>query len=274
MLSDVLLLSKVTQVGDKRSIQPQVAANVGNIPVPLHVFFEAYNPTKLDSVRYTIAAMTAKGELVRSQDTVIGLAPGRNDQILQFNHSTLPLGDYRLFIQAFRRQANDTVGAEIGNTSRTIVVRWWGLPRSVKDLDLAIDQVRYIAKEGEMGPMEDAKTPEEKQAKFLEFWKRRDPNPNTPRNEKMELYYSRVEYANRHFTHYREGWRTDMGMIYIIFGPPNDVSRHPFEVDSKPYELWRYYDLNYDFVFIDESGFGDYRLINPLYDLRKRPSDW
>ena len=154
------------------------------------------------------------------------------------------------------------------------MIRWWGLPRSVKDLDLAIDQLRYIAKEGEMSPMQDAKTEEEKQAKFLEFWKKRDPNPNTPRNEKMELFYARVDYANRHFSHYREGWRTDMGMIYIIFGPPSDVSRHPFEVDTKPYEVWRYYDLNYEFVFQDESGFGDYRLLNPLYEMRKRTSEW
>jgi len=274
MLSDVLLLAKVIQRGDKRSIQPQVSWNIGNLPPPISVFFEAYNPERFDSVRYTLAALSQKGDVSHSQDTVVHLGPGRNDQILQFNHATLPLGDYRLLIQAFARHAGDTVETELANTSRNVVVRWWGLPRSIKDLDLAIEQLRYIAKEGEMGPMEDAKTPEEKQAKFLAFWKKRDPNPNTARNEKMELYYARVDYANRHFSHYREGWRTDMGMIYIIFGPPNDVSRHPFEVDSKPYELWRYYDINYDFVFVDETGFGDYRLINPLYDLRKRPSDW
>ena len=113
-------------------------------------------------------------------------------------------------------------------------------------------------------------TPEEKQEKLLEFWKKRDPNPNTARNERMEDYYQRVEYANNKFTHYIEGWRTDMGMVYIMFGPPSDVSRHPFEVDSKPYEVWRYYDLNYDFVFVDQSGFGDYRLTTPIWEVWQR----
>jgi GWxTD domain-containing protein len=274
MMGDVLLLARVVQVGDKRSIQPQISLNIGNLPPPVNLFFEAYNPGGMDSIRYTVTALTLKGDVVHSQDTILALGAGRNDQILQFDHSSIPLGDYRMLIQAFRPGHGDSASTEIANTSRSIVIRWWGLPRSVKDLDLAIDQLRYIAKEGEMSLMQDAKTPEEKQAKFLEFWKKRDPNPNTPRNEKMELFYARVEYTNRHFSHYREGWRTDMGMIYIIFGPPSDVARHPFEVDSKPYEVWRYYDMNYDFVFVDESGFGDYRLLNPLYDLRKRPTDW
>jgi GWxTD domain-containing protein len=273
-LSDVLLLAKVVEKGGKRSIQPQVPLNIGNLPPPVSMFFEVYNPRGLDSVRFMMSALTLKGELAYSHDTVVSLTHGRNDQILQFNHSTIPLGDYRLVVQAFAIRKGDSVETAIGNTSRAIMIRWWGIPRSVKDLDIAIDQLRYIAKEGEMSQMQDAKTEEEKQAKFLEFWKKRDPNPNTPRNEKMELFYARVDYANRHFSHYREGWRTDMGMIYIIFGPPSDVSRHPFEVDTKPYEVWRYYDINYDFVFQDESGFGDYRLLNPLYEMRKRTSEW
>ncbi|MCB0429528.1 MAG: GWxTD domain-containing protein [Flavobacteriales bacterium] len=37
----------------------------------------------------------------------------------------------------------------------------------------------------------------------------------------MHKYYSRVENANRYFTSYIEGWKTDRGLIYIIFGPPN-----------------------------------------------------
>ncbi len=144
------------------------------------------------------------------------------------------------------------------------------MPRLVKDMDLAIDQLRYIAKDDEFSILKDAQTTDEKQARFIEFWKKRDPNPSTPRNEKMEEFYARVEYSNKHFSHYLEGWRTDMGMIYIIFGPPNNVDRHPFEVDSKPYEIWSYYDLNYSIVFVDETGFGDYRLTTPIWEIWQR----
>jgi GWxTD domain-containing protein len=36
----------------------------------------------------------------------------------------------------------------------------------------------------------------------------------------IELFYERVEEANKQFSNYKEGWKTDMGMMYILFGPP------------------------------------------------------
>jgi GWxTD domain-containing protein len=197
------------------------------------------------------------------------LKPGRNELILQVAHGNLPIGDYRLFVRA-RDTHSTEEDQSLATTNRIVVVRWQGLPRSIKDMDLAIEQVRYIAKDNEFSLLKDAKNADEKQERFIEFWKKRDPNPNTPRNEKMEDYYARVEYANKHFSHYIDGWRTDMGMIYIIFGAPNNVDRHPFEVDSKPYEIWAYYELNYSIVFVDETGFGDYRLQTPIWEIWQR----
>jgi GWxTD domain-containing protein len=98
----------------------------------------------------------------------------------------------------------------------------------------------------------------------LAFWKKKDPNPADEENAVFDEYYRRINFANANFSHYMEGWRSDRGMIYITLGPPNNIDRHPFEYDSKPYEVWEYYDLNEQYVFMDESGFGDYRLITPL----------
>jgi hypothetical protein len=90
----------------------------------------------------------------------------------------------------------------------------------------------------------------------------------------MALYYARVDYANKHFTRYREGWRTDMGLVFILLGPPSTVERFPFQIDEKPEEVWQYYDLNYQFVFRDENGFGDYRLLTPLWEVYNRRRDF
>jgi hypothetical protein len=66
-----------------------------------------------------------------------------------------------------------------------------------------------------------------------------------------------------------------MGMVFIILGEPNDVERHPFEQGAKPYQIWYYYQQDRRFIFIDETGFGDYRLVygwEELYrDMRWRP---
>ena len=268
-LSDIMLLSRVTMQGDRRSITPSISSNVGAIPESFFQYIEVYNTRGLDSVQFVSKILDGKGDPVVTTDTLVALKPGRGEMILRVPHGSLPIGDYRLVVSARSPKAAEDDPA-LATTNRIVVVRWQGLPRSVKDMSIAIEQLRYIAKDDEFSILKDANTAEEKQAKFLEFWKKRDPNPNTPRNEKMEEYYARVEYANKHFGHYLEGWRTDMGMIFIIFGPPNNVDRHPFEVDSKPYEIWAYYDLNYSIVFVDETGFGDYRLQTPIWEIWQR----
>ena len=264
-----MLLNKVTMQGDRRSITPSISSNIGAIPESFFQYIEVYNTRALDTVKFVSTILDGKGDPVVTVDTLVTLKPGRSELILRVPHGNVPIGDYRLIVSARSPRAKEDDPA-LATTNRIVVVRWQGLPRSVKDLDIAIEQVRYIAKDDEFSTLKDAKTAEEKQVKFLEFWKKRDPNPNTPRNEKMEEYYARVEYANKHFGHYLEGWRTDMGMIFIIFGPPNNVDRHPFEVDSKPYEIWAYYELNYSIVFVDETGFGDYRLQTPIWEIYQR----
>ena len=54
----------------------------------------------------------------------------------------------------------------------------------------------------------------------------------------IKSYYSRVQHANNFFTSYLEGWKTDRGLIYIIFGPPSSIYRN---IES---ESWNYSQIN------------------------------
>ena len=94
-----------------------------------------------------------------------------------------------------------------------------------------------------------------------------DPSPGTEENELMDEYYRRVDFSNANFGTMQQGWQSDRGMVYIILGAPNDIERHPFESDGKPYEIWTYYRINRDFIFVDTTGFGDYRLVSPFWDI-------
>jgi GWxTD domain-containing protein len=62
----------------------------------------------------------------------------------------------------------------------------------------------------------------------------------------IRSYFRRVELANQYFTSYKEGWKTDRGMIYIIFGQPDEVYKF---YDR---EVWNYdnalYKVSFDFV--------------------------
>jgi len=111
---------------------------------------------------------------------------------------------------------------------------------------------------------------DKKQEVFNAFWKKLDPTPGTDTNELMDEYYRRIAFSNANFSVYRDGWKTDMGLVYIVLGPPDDIERNPYNVDAtvfrRPvyaYESWFYYDINLSFLFVDERGFGDYRVTNP-----------
>ncbi|MGA9119042.1 MAG: GWxTD domain-containing protein [Bacteroidota bacterium] len=262
-LSSIMLLSRMVDTGGVKKIVPSVSENMGIIPDAFYIFCQGYDRGIQDSVRLTASVIDKKNEEIWKTDTVQYFEPGRNDIFLRINSSTLSVGDYKLALVARSKDSS----AFFTEVARPFVIRWRGMPMSVNSLDLAIDQLRYIARDSEFDSLKAAKTTEEKQQLFLAFWKRRDPNPNTPRNERMEAYYARVDYADKHFSRYRAGWKTDMGMVYIILGPPSNIDRHPFDMDSKPYEVWSYYDINQSYVFVDETGFGDYRLVTPISDL-------
>jgi GWxTD domain-containing protein len=273
-LSDLMIVSRITVRDGKKSILPNVSPNVGNLSDAFYLFFEVYDRAGADSLRFEARVLDAKQEVIIRTDTTEFVKTGRNEVFMRIDNSQMPLGDYVLSVRAVPASIpRDTQNVEkgfIASRARTIIVRWKGLPRAMKDIDLAIEQLEYIAKDNEMADLKSGGTLAEKQQKFLAFWKKRSLNPNAPRNEKMALYYARVEYANKHFTRYREGWRTDMGLVFILLGPPSNVERYPFQIDEKPEEVWQYYELNYQFVFRDENGFGDYRLLTPLWEVYNR----
>lgn len=59
----------------------------------------------------------------------------------------------------------------------------------------------------------------------------------------MRNYFKRVEYANHYFTTFKEGWKTDKGMIFIIFGLPQEV-----QIDGQQ-EVWVYKNPRQEFYF-------------------------
>lgn len=85
--------------------------------------------------------------------------------------------------------------------------------------------------------------------------------------EPLRVFLTRAAEVEREFGPRdeggRPGWRTDRGRLWIRYGTPADRIRRPFPIaDTRPYEIW-YYDVGagYVYLFVDEDGFGDYRLL-------------
>jgi GWxTD domain-containing protein len=146
-----------------------------------------------------------------------------------------------------------------------------------KTIDKEFEVVRYVALEDEMKRYESLIGLDAKRKFMYEFWKRRDPDPTTLENEVKKEYLRRVEHANLNFRGgLKEGWKTDRGRVYIVYGPPDEIERHPNEMGSKSYEIWYYHSLQggVEFDFIDRSGFSDYLLVNSTHRNEIRDDNW
>ncbi|MCK4761392.1 MAG: GWxTD domain-containing protein [Candidatus Aminicenantes bacterium] len=120
----------------------------------------------------------------------------------------------------------------------------------------------------------------EAKAEFIaDFWKKRDPTPDTEDNEIKEEFEERITYANKWFNENKSkhrGWDTARGRILLQLGFPEE--RHWGEIDDinrsrgtqgelrttqrMPMEMWLYYRYQLSLTFAgDRHGFNTFKLI-------------
>src|SRR4026209_2167731 len=157
-------------------------------------------------------------------------------------------------------------------------------PRNVKpELKKAYKEwldkdVAYIITDDERRAFKKLETDDERERFIEEFWRRRDPDPDTDENEYREEYYERIAYANEHFASGIPGWKSDRGRIWIMYGKPDETETHPSgghynresyegggSTSTYPFERWFYRYLpgvgsGIEIEFVDPTGSGEYRI--------------
>ena len=103
--------------------------------------------------------------------------------------------------------------------------------------------------------------------KFINrFWEVNNSNTSNKDNDFFVLIRERIQYCNEHFSHFKDGWNTDRGRIYIKHGKPDDIIYGDTGLDTKyaqkKYEIWKYrINNNYTYLFLDFQTNGNYKLI-------------
>ncbi len=157
-------------------------------------------------------------------------------------------------------------------------------PRNVKPelkkayKDWLEKDVTYVITDEERKAFKKLATDDERERFIEEFWRRRDPDPDTEENEFKEEYYERIAYANEHFSSGMPGWKSDRGRIWIMYGKPDERETHPMggnyerpsyegggNTSTYPFEIWFYRYLpgvgsGVEIEFVDPTGSGEYRI--------------
>lgn len=261
-MSDVMVLAGSSSSGSRFVIIPNVQGNIISKSDSFEVFYEIY-PHGHDTLYAATGITGAKNRVLYARTARINSTDSVTRVFESIPKKSLQMGYYLLSVGL--RSINAADAPVLDKSSSFISIRYPELPPTITNLDNAADQMLFIARSSTIDSIKSAPDAATKLERFISFWKRYHSNFSPDGRASMEEYYNRVAYANKRFTHFFAGWKSDRGMVYILFGPPDNVERHPFNVNSKPYEVWQYYSKNRQFLFLDESGFGNYRLLNPIW---------
>ncbi len=139
-------------------------------------------------------------------------------------------------------------------------VVWVKKPVYLYHPDLAIRPMKYLLTDEQRAEVKGMSY--RKLGQWIEkFWEERDPTPDTRYNELLEVYFKRVGETVRLFSNrHKEGWQTDRGRIYLLYGPPEKIENRRYDTRT-PHITWRYPSRNLSFTFVDRDRDREFELL-------------
>lgn len=255
-LSDIMFLDKIDSTQTERKYQPNLRNVFDDLTSAFSAYVEIYPPENAGDLNVKLSILSAKGQKLFEGERNYASPDKAVSVIIPFRqHLTRP-GEYYLHVVA-------AAGAQTAKVQRMLNVSWGNVPLKENNLDIAIEQLAVIAHKRSVDSMREADETERKR-QYDQFWQERDPTPDSERNELKDEYFQRVDFCNQNFTEIssgRQGWQTDRGKVYLVYGPPNSVDRQDSEINIPAAETWHYTRLNRRYFFADRTGDGVFRLV-------------
>jgi len=148
---------------------------------------------------------------------------------------------------------------------------------SEEELDDLFSKAKYIATQPEIDQYDMLTNLEGMRIFMFNFWKVRNNESPISENYSYLAYVKRVKESNAKYSAMgKNGWKTDRGRIYIMYSEPSEIERYPNQPESRPYEIWKYNDIEGGiyFVFGDITGFNDYQMIHSTKRGELRDQYW
>lgn len=302
-ISDLQFASRIVQDSqNKKSIfykntyevVPAPSAVFGGNQGALFFYSEIYNlKTLKDSkpIKLERLIFNSSGKVMARKEVIIGHEVNSRVEVGVFPVVNLPTDSYtleevlmdstskvgissskRFYVYNPQKLIKDTTVANNSNiyNSQFSVM-------TAEELDDIFQKAKYIATQEEINKYSKLKTLEGKRQFMYEFWKSRDTDPSTSKNEFYEEYMKRVRISNQKYGSLNTpGWKSDRGRVYIMYGEPSEIDRYPNQSNTKPYEIWHYNNIEGGviFVFADLNGFSQYTLINSTKKGEVRDDSW
>ena len=148
------------------------------------------------------------------------------------------------------------------DTVRTRILVSLGEDVPITSFQEMVGYLRYFATPEKLKPLRDA-TPATRAEAWASFLKGTDPLPGTAEHEGLRDYFARIRTANQRFREDAQaGWLSDRGTAYVGLGDPDNIYDSGMNDPSARVrqQVWEYREWRLQLVFLDQSGFGRWRL--------------
>lgn len=186
------------------------------------------------------------------------------DSLMLPTHDSLTSGVFAVPITAIGPGVDTFVswrGAS-PDSARTRLIVSFAEGLAITSFDDMLSYLRYFALPEQLQPLR-AAAPADRGRAWIAFLRATDPDPSTPEHEALRDYFIRIEQANQRF---REeggpGWLTDRGRVFITLGDPDQIyDQGQNDIAQRGrVQIWEYTQYRSQLVFVDQSGFGRYRM--------------
>lgn len=275
---------------------PNVSSVFGNTLTRVYYYLEAYNLNLLPVEQYIahIVVVDAGGKEVFHQRRTKRRVGNSSVEVGMFDVGAFGGGTYTMKFSLLDTTTNVAYssskkffiykpGETVPITSSTDVQVTESEFAIMEEPELNEDfrWAQYISSESELkefnalSQISDDKRRLDAKRRFLfNFWQKRS---GTAGGFSRKDYLKRVEDANQRFSgSFRKGWQTDRGRVLILYGEPSEIDRYPNTPEYNPYEVWNYHQIQGGvvFVFVDRTGFGDWRLVHSTHRSELRDDNW
>ena len=247
-----------------------------------YYLLEAYAPKEESGTLGLRVADSGGKALITTAETPVQVPAGGGVLKGQLDLSGLPPGEYTMVAslalagRTVERSASFTMAALDETLEKDVTRREAAKVTDAgyfdamdeNQLHKAREPLDLIAESGEMKKWSKELSLRAKRRFLTDFWQRRDPNRDTPVNERRQLFYEAVAFADKNYGEKgragRPGWKTDRGRIYVRNGAPEELLDRVQAGRSPPYQVWRYRQgKDRWYIFADRSnGLGNYQLMN------------
>ena len=301
-LSDVELAYKIEMLdeGDTLSTDPLKKSNRHVIPNPSRIFINTdsllYFYAEIYNLKFGKEANREYYVQFKVEDYLGGLVadygirryykPGTSAVISSaIDISDLPEGKFTFILEVTDPEDGSDVSA---SKEFNLIYQTYELAPAVaeedfsdKDAQLMKKMIHYYAS-NTVRDQYDAADLNGKKEILRRFWDAHDPNPNTRLNEFKVQVFRLFNMANQKYSvnlvDKSDGWKTDRGRVLMVYGEPDEIEFVPSSPQYEPFERWTYFRHPQQgyiyFIFVDETGFGNYILKHSTAQGEITDSEW